>query len=134
MLMPPQRSTVCLNMIVKNEAPVIRRCLGSVLPLIDSWVIVDTGSTDGTQDIIREYLRQLPGELHERPWKHFAHNRSEALALARDRADPADYIMVIDADEVLEIAPEFVMPPLTEDSYTVQVHYGGCTYLRRQLV
>jgi glycosyltransferase involved in cell wall biosynthesis len=127
-------STVCLNMIVKNEAPVIRRCLDSVLPLIDSWVIVDTGSTDGTGDVIRDHLRHRPGELHERPWKHFAHNRSEALALARDRAPRADYIMVIDADEVLEIAPDFVMPPLTADSYTVQVLYGGCTYLRRQLL
>ena len=41
--------TICLNMIVRNEAPVIRRCLDSVMPIIDSWVIVDTGSTDGTQ-------------------------------------------------------------------------------------
>ena len=42
-------STICLNMIVKNEAPVIGRCLASVLPFVDRWVIVDTGSTDGTQ-------------------------------------------------------------------------------------
>ena len=62
----PRRPTVCLSMIVKNEAPVIRRCLASVCPLIDSWVIIDTGSNDGTQEIIREYLRDIPGELHER--------------------------------------------------------------------
>ena len=47
---------ICLNMIVKNEAPVIRRCLDSVRSLIDTWVIVDTGSSDGTQQIIRELL------------------------------------------------------------------------------
>ena len=45
-----------LNMIVKNEAHVILRCLASVKPWIDSWCIVDTGSSDGTQEIIQNYL------------------------------------------------------------------------------
>ncbi|MEU5316418.1 glycosyltransferase [Streptomyces sp. NPDC021056] len=49
-------------MIVKNEAHVIRRCLESVLPLVDTWVILDTGSPDGTQDIIRETPRRPPAE------------------------------------------------------------------------
>ena len=46
------RPSLCLSMIVRNEAPVIRRCLASVLPIIDYWAIVDTGSTDGTQGLI----------------------------------------------------------------------------------
>ncbi len=123
--------TICLNMIVKDEAPVIRRCLDSVRALVDHWVIVDTGSTDGTQQIVREHFKDVPGELHERPWRDFAHNRTEALALARGRGD---YVLVIDADEVLEISPGFEMPELVADSYNVQVLYGGCAYLRRQLV
>ena len=88
---------VCLNMIVKNEAHVIRRCLDSVLPHIDTWVIVDTGSTDGTQELIRDYFAKAgkPGELHERPWKDFGHNRDEALQMARSKAR---YTMFIDAD------------------------------------
>jgi len=123
--------TICLNMIVKNEAPVIRRCLESVRPLVDHWVIVDTGSTDGTQGIVRECLRELPGELYERPWKDFAHNRSEALALARGRGD---YVFFIDADEVLEIAADFVLPELDADSYDLRILFGGCSYTRKQLV
>jgi glycosyltransferase involved in cell wall biosynthesis len=123
--------TVCLNMIVRNEAPVIRRCLESVRPIIDRWVIVDTGSTDGTQDIIRDYLRDLPGTLHERSWVDFAHNRSEALALAKGSGD---YIFVIDADEVLDIDAGFEMPRLDADSYNAEMDYGGCRYLRRQLL
>ena len=35
--------TLCLSMIVKNEASVIGRCLPSLRPIIDYWVIVDTG-------------------------------------------------------------------------------------------
>jgi glycosyltransferase involved in cell wall biosynthesis len=129
--MTPSGQTICLNMIVKDEAPVIRRCLDSVRPIIDSWAIVDTGSTDGTQQLIREHLKDLPGELFERPWVDFAHNRSEALELARGRGD---YVFVIDADEVLELEPGFVFPTLTADAYNVQVRYGGCSYIRKQLV
>ncbi|MGW8881862.1 glycosyltransferase, partial [Streptomyces mirabilis] len=89
------KSTVCLNMIVKNEAPVIRRCLESVRPLIDTWVILDTGSTDGTQDVIRDVFSDLPGALHESPWKGYDGSRSEAIDLARAEAD---YLLFIDAD------------------------------------
>jgi glycosyltransferase involved in cell wall biosynthesis len=123
--------TICLNMIIKNEAAVIRRCLDSVLPIIDHWVIVDTGSTDGTQDIIRAHLSHLPGELHERPWRDFAHNRSEALGLARGKSD---YTFIIDADDTLESAPDTAMPVLTADSYSVEINDNATMYRRTQLV
>ncbi len=123
--------TICLSMIVKDEAAVIRRCLDSVLPIIDSWAIVDTGSTDGTQEIVAEHMRDLPGTLAERPWVDFAHNRNEALDLARERAD---YVLTIDADEVLEYADGFALPALDADSYQLEVRYGPSSYLRKQLV
>ena len=123
--------TVCLNMIVRNEAPVILRCLDSVLPIIDAWAIVDTGSTDGTQDLVRERLRDLPGTLIERPWVDFAHNRTEAIELAGNRAD---YLFFIDADEVLVRHAGFRMPHLTADAYDCLMRFGGVSYLRRQLV
>jgi glycosyltransferase involved in cell wall biosynthesis len=123
--------TVCLCMIVKDEAPVIRRCLDSVRPIIDRWVIVDTGSTDGTQAVVREHLAGIPGTLIERPWVDFAHNRSEALGYARGTAD---YLFVIDADEVLELDEGFMLPRLEADSYAAEMRYGGCTYLRRVIV
>ena len=87
-------------MIVKNEAHVIGRCLASVRPAIGAWAIVDTGSSDGTQEKIRELLADLPGELIERPWIDFATNRNQALDLARSFGD---YALIIDADEILEI-------------------------------
>jgi glycosyltransferase involved in cell wall biosynthesis len=94
----PRNKTICLNMIVKDEAPVIRRCLDSVKPWIDYWIIVDTGSTDGTQEIIKEFMKDIPGELYERPWVNFGHNRDEALQLAENTCD---YFMFVDADQEL---------------------------------
>ena len=118
-------------MIVKNEAPVIRRCLASVRPVIDTWVVVDTGSSDGTQEIVRAALRDLPGELVERPWVDFAHNRSDALASARGRAD---YSLIIDADDTLEAPPGFILPDLEADAYVLDILDAGVTYQRTQLV
>lgn len=123
--------SICLCMIVKNEAAVIRRCIDSVRPLITHWLIVDTGSTDGTPAIIKDCLRDVPGELHERPWKDFAHNRTEALALARPLAD---YSFIIDADDVLELPEDFASTSLTADGYTVDIRDGSLVYPRVQLV
>ena len=44
--------------IVKNESKVIERALKSALPIIDYALIVDTGSTDGTQKIISKFLEK----------------------------------------------------------------------------
>jgi glycosyltransferase involved in cell wall biosynthesis len=123
--------TICLSMIVKNEAHVIRRCIDSVRPIIDHWVIVDTGSTDGTQDVIRAAMADLPGKLHERPWVDFAFNRSEALRLARPKAD---YSLIIDADDTLIIPNDFEMPRLTEAGYRFTILDEGTQYHRVQLV
>src|SRR6266404_4162858 len=118
---------ICLSMIVKNEAPVIERCLNSVLPIIDYWVICDTGSTDGTQEIIKQFFAKhaMQGELHDRPWRDFAYNRSEALELARDKGA---YSFIIDADDTLEVPAGFELFDLTADSYTVDIQDTSIQY------
>ncbi|MBK8727536.1 MAG: glycosyltransferase [Holophagaceae bacterium] len=118
-------------MIVKNEAHVIRRCLRSVKPFVDAWVIVDTGSTDGTQDIIREEMKDLPGELHERPWVDFGTNRSEAIRLAGTRWD---YLYFIDADEELTLPEHWTRPQLHREAYRVRYINGNIVYERPSLV
>jgi len=113
-------SKVCLSMIVKNETNIIHECLNSIHPHIDYWVIIDTGSTDGTQDLIRKFFEEkgIPGELHERPWVNFGHNRSEALALCDGKGD---YAWMIDADD--RIIGNFKYPNnknLTSDAYALK--------------
>ncbi|MBI5345794.1 MAG: glycosyltransferase [Chlamydiae bacterium] len=115
---PLKQKTVCLNMIVKDESKVIKRCLASVKKIIDYWVIVDTGSSDGTQNIIKEFMKDIPGELHERPWVNFGHNRNEALQLAKNKGD---YVLFIDADEFLAFTDNFQMPKLDKDCYLIEI-------------
>ncbi len=123
--------TVCLNMIVKDEIPVIRRCLASVKHLIDYWVIVDTGSSDGTQSFIRDFLKEIPGVLYERSWVNFGHNRNEALNLAKDKGD---YLLFIDADEFLVIENDFTFSELTADVYFVLTRSDLESFYRQLLV
>lgn len=121
-------------MIVKDESKGIVRCLNSVKHLIDYWVIVDTGSTDGTQEIILDCLKDVPGELHESAWKNYGENREEALQLAKGKAD---YILFMDGDDILQFDGDFDLPPLCADAYYVpwtNSENSSFTYLKPQIV
>ncbi|OOK66498.1 glycosyl transferase 2 family protein [Mycobacterium kansasii] len=117
-------------MIVRNEAHIVVEALDSVAPYISSWVIVDTGSDDGTQDLIRDHMARLgiPGELHERPWRNFGDNRTEALTLAQGHGD---YVWVVDADDLLVGTPDFA--GLDADVYWVRYVCNSHGYYRSQL-
>lgn len=131
-------ASVGLVMIVKDEAHVIERCLTSVRPFIDHVLIADTGSTDNTRQLIRNFLARegLTGEVVEHPWRNFAHNRSEALAALRTYG-AVDYGFTIDADETLVLDDGFDVPAfkagLDADVYDVEVWNLGVRYGRPAL-
>jgi len=125
------KPSICLNMIVRDEAPVIERCLASVRPFIDRWVIVDTGSTDDTPALVQRALEGIPGELHHRPWRDFGHNRNEALAFARAGGG---YLLFIDADETLGAPDRFAWPQLDAPGYHLHAQCGSVRYSRPALV
>ncbi|WP_110182126.1 tetratricopeptide repeat-containing glycosyltransferase [Nocardioides solisilvae] len=124
-------SRLGVHMIVKDEAHVIERCLGSLRGFVDWWVVCDTGSTDGTQEVVRRVMVGVPGRLLERPWVDFGHNRQEALEAARDLPEsaPDDYVLWIDADDQLTDLPD-ELPELTLDGYHLPVDYGSTRFSR----
>jgi glycosyltransferase involved in cell wall biosynthesis len=90
-------------MIVKNEENIIERMLKSVIDIIDFFVICDTGSTDNTIKIIREFFSKyshIRGILAQNNFVNFQDNRNQALSLCKGMGD---YILLLDADHILSI-------------------------------
>lgn len=127
------KKTICLNMIVKNETHIIKRCFDSLRSHIDYWVISDTGSTDGTQNYIREYFKEagIPGELIENQWEDFAHNRNLALQAAIGKAD---YILFMDADDYICWNHDLGFNQLTADAYMLPMAAYDTVYSNIKLV
>ena len=94
--------TLCLNMIVKNESKVITRLLESVAPILDTYCICDTGSTDNTIQVITEFFESkgISGKVVQEPFKDFGYNRSFGLQACKGMSD---YAILLDADMVLKI-------------------------------
>ena len=130
---PPVKGKLCLNMIVKNESRIIRRLIDSVVGIIDSYCICDTGSTDDTVNIIREYMKEKgkTGEVYIEPFKNFGYNRTHALERAKEWAE---YALLLDADMKLTIAPEFSVSDLTADVYTILQRNGSLDYYNTRIV
>jgi glycosyltransferase involved in cell wall biosynthesis len=118
-------------MIVKDESHIVLECLKSVAPYIDYWVICDTGSSDDTKEIIKNFFKEegIPGELHEVEWKNFGHNRSEALDLCNGKTD---YIFMIDADD--HLVGNFGWPKvMDQQAYEMRLQRGTLEWWRIQV-
>jgi len=127
---------ISLCMIVRNEGKCIERCLASVKPLISSWTIVDTGSTDDTKKLIRKVLKGVPGKLHDKVFVDFGHNRTEALALAKGTAE---WLLLLDADETVDVHPDLLTwlgtdPDPETDAWMVEIVDSGTIWKRPLLV
>ncbi|MGM7702912.1 tetratricopeptide repeat-containing glycosyltransferase family 2 protein [Pseudalkalibacillus sp. Hm43] len=84
--------SACL--IVKDEEKVLKRCLESIVGIVDELIIVDTGSTDKTREIALEFT----DSFYEFKWND---NFSDARNYAASKAT-GDWIFVLDADEFVD--------------------------------
>ena len=130
------KQTLGLSMIVKNESHVIERLLKSVSPIIDYWVIADTGSTDGTQEIITKFFEDkgIPGQLLQTDWiDDFSYARNQSLEEVEKHVD---YGIWIDADEELIIGPTFDKEKMLSQEFhsiSLQTVYGRIDYTRKNI-
>ena len=121
-----------LVMIVKNEEAIIERALKSALPFISTYVIVDTGSTDRTKEIIAATMADVSGIIVDRPWVNFGVNRSEALALC----DPhMDWAIMLDADDSLcgVVPPPEIWTNPKIGAFLISIHHGSLIHNRVQV-
>lgn len=132
------RYQIGLCMIVKNESHIVHEVLQASLPFIDTFCILDTGSTDNTVQIIRDFYESkgINGVVHEGDWKGFGKSRSEALKLCDGKMD---YILMIDADDLIEGPPnvkDFLLRALyltTPNAANIHIRRGIIEYERTQL-
>lgn len=111
---------IILNCIVKNEEKVIERMLQSVINIIDFFVIVDTGSTDKTIEKIMQFFSKynVKGMIKKSVFENFEVNRNEALDICYAIPELGNYILLMDADMVLETSG-FRKEYLTKKCYTI---------------
>ncbi len=89
----PQRQSIALVMIVRDEARCIERCLNSVRPWVDQMLVLDTGSRDATPQI----AQRCGALVKQFSWvDDFSAARNAALAFT-----DAPWRLVLDADEWL---------------------------------
>lgn len=127
---------IVLNAMVKNEAAVIERMLESVYKHIDYWVIQDNGSTDGTQDIIKNFFesKNIPGVLYYEPWQYPGYNRNHTLQHCLNSNHGCEYILRMDADEILEVDDNFDWDVIrTHDAWNMVARSGNYDYYRMWL-
>lgn len=124
---------ICLNMIVKNEARVIERCLESALPYIDTWCISDTGSRDNTPKIIERFFERhgVPGNMIFFDFENYAQARNNSLNFAR-AIGGWDYALLIDADMRVEGVLDKSL--LSAPAYKILQRNGSIDYFNTRLV
>jgi tetratricopeptide (TPR) repeat protein len=130
-----KKTKICLNAMVGNEAPTIKRMLESVVPHIDYYVIQCNGKEDNTQEIINDFFkeRNILGYTYQTEWNFPGFNRDHTLQECLKSDHQCDWILRMDADERLQVDDNFdwsILDNTSVDSYNIVAEAGDTRYFR----
>lgn len=129
-----------LTQIMKNESHVAHRMLNSIKPIVDGIVVIDTGSTDDSINVVKKWGDDNGIETHviERPFDNFENSRNESFKKAREiflgRNDGHTYYNFwLDFDEQIELDSKFNKQKIDKDLYMFNTFIGSMAYTRNEL-
>lgn len=129
---------LCLVMIIKNESKNMPRILNSVKSVIDMISIVDTGSTDNSEQVILDWGKEnkIPTTVHHEPFKNFSHNRTHSFRIAKKTYPEADYFLLSDADFVwnVDVGNKFDKTLLIDHKYLIEQYNRALSYWNVRLL
>lgn len=121
-----EKYTLSICMIVKNEEKNVTDCLESIKEIADEIIIVDTGSTDKTKEIVSKYT----DKIFDFKWiDDFSAARNFSLSKANN-----DWILWLDADDIVDNPEE--IPPLLRETFgacNFNIVYGTNTFCQARL-
>ena len=134
---------VIVLLMIKNESRIIRRSIQAALKIADAVCVSDTGSTDDTVQILRDFYPSLPipCKTYDHPWTNFGVNRTKSYNDAKQFChelnwDPArTYVLAVDADMELVVEPSFnKQTDLGKKGYSLTQKAGTLHYINARLL
>jgi len=129
-----KKTKICLNSMVGNESPTILRMLESVAPHINYWVIQCNGNDDTEQKIINFFKeKNIPGFTYQIDWNFPGWNRDHTLQKCLQSEHGCDWILRMDADELLQVDDNFdwrILEDTSVQSYNITAQAGDTRYFR----
>ena len=118
-------ASISVVIICKNESHIIGKTIAAALRVTDDVVVVDSGSTDGTQQIVTE----SGARLLETDWQGYGKNKNKGVALAKN-----DWILSIDADEIIDEALTKQLQELNPEKDTLVYNIRFRAFLGKDMI
>jgi ubiquinone/menaquinone biosynthesis C-methylase UbiE len=132
-----KKAKIVMIAMFRNESKVLKRMLESCKPYVDYYVMQNNGSTDGSDEIAKQFLieNNLPGEVYDvkEGWIGFGWNRDHLIQHCQKLDHGCDWILKMDCDEVLEVDDDFdwsLLDSKDTQAFHIAAVSGTCIYYR----